>query len=455
MRFTNWKERSEMKSRFLSSTLAVLVLGSLGLSACSWFDSDNKTPLPGPRISVLELQKNRELAPTTKPSAPLLLPAPWGNEYWPQSGGYPNHSLQNLTLSPNPLSKKWSVSIGTGSTSTLPLTAQPVVFDGLVYTLDTQSQVSAFDIKTGRKIWQNTIRPKGEDEQVIGGGLASSGAILYATNGYNELLAMNPKEGGIFWRKKLSSPSRAAPAILDDRVFVLTLDNRLLALNAADGTLLWDYQGLSEVAGLVGAAAPAVSSEIALSPMSSGELVALRVQNGSVAWGDNLSPTVKVGGLGALPDIRALPILDKGRVIAVSYSGKMVAIDERTGSRVWQKDIGSASTPWVAGDQIFVISSNDELVALSRESGDVLWVKPLSDYMKKKDHQNALLWNGPLLAGGRLILSAPEGNILEIDPQNGTLLRQLATGRSVAVSPVVAANTLLLLQDDGTLSAYQ
>jgi outer membrane protein assembly factor BamB len=101
-------------------------------------------------------------------------------------------------------------------------------FDGLIYTLDTKSQVSAFDIKTGQRLWQNDIRPKGEDEQVIGGGLASSGNILYATNGYNELLAINPKEGGIFWRKKLPSPSRAAPTVLDDRVFVLTLDNRLL-----------------------------------------------------------------------------------------------------------------------------------------------------------------------------------------------------------------------------------
>lgn len=445
-----------MMFRFVSPALAFVVLGSVSLSGCSWFDfgKDDKPPLAGTRISVLELQKNQGIAPT-KPTSPLVIPAAWSNEYWPQSGGYPNHSLQNLALSPEPLSKKWSASIGAGSSDTLPLTSQPVVFDGLIYTLDTKSQVSAFDIKTGQKLWQNDIRPKGEDEQVIGGGLASSGSILYATNGYNELLAINPKAGGIFWRKKLPSPSRAAPTVLDDRVFVLTLDNRLLALNAADGALLWDYQGLSETAGLVGAASPAASQEIVISPMSSGELIALRVQNGSVAWGDNLSPAVKVGGLSALPDIRALPVIDKGLVIAISYGGKIVAIDERTGSRVWQKDIGSASAPWVAGNQIFLISSNDELVAMNRETGDLLWVNPLSGYTKDKENHNALLWNGPVLAGGRLILSAPEGNILEIDPQNGALLRQLATGHSIAVPPVVAAKTLFLLQTNGTLSAYQ
>ncbi|MBP9868605.1 MAG: pyrrolo-quinoline quinone, partial [Alphaproteobacteria bacterium] len=90
-----------MMFRFVSPALVFVVLGSVSLSGCSWFDfgKDDKPPLAGTRISVLELQKNQGVAPT-KPTSPLVIPAAWSNEYWPQSGGYPNHSLQNLALSP-------------------------------------------------------------------------------------------------------------------------------------------------------------------------------------------------------------------------------------------------------------------------------------------------------------------------------------------------------------------
>lgn len=430
--------------------------GLLTLTSCSWFEDEETPPLPGERVSVLELQRNLEPGDVGLNAEGFIAPEEWKNEFWPQAGGYPNHAMQNLALNPGGLKKAWSVSIGDGSSAQLPLTAQPVVFDKKIFTLDTDGNARSFDLLNGKELWKNNLRPRKEDEQVIGGGIAYSSNVLYITNGYNEVLALNPSNGGIYWRARLSAPSRAAPTILDGRVFVVTLDNRILALDGRDGKQLWDYQGLAESAGLVGAASPAASSDIVVPAFSSGEIVALRVQNGSVAWGDNLSPAVRVGGLSALPDIQALPIMDKGLVIAISFGGKMVAIDERSGQRVWQRDVSGADTPWVAGNHLFLISSNNELIALGRDTGAIRWVKPLSTYVKlEKENRNSLDWNGPILAGGRLILTGPEGNVLEINPLDGALLRQLKIGKTAAVAPVVAEGTLLLLQADGTLSAYR
>lgn len=436
--------------------LALLVsISMLSVTSCSWFKDEEKPPLPGERVSVLELQRNLEPVNVELDAEGFVAPEPWKNEYWPQAGGYPNHAMQNLALNPDKLTKIWSASIGEGAEDALPLTSQPVVFDNKVFTLDTESQVSAFDLQNGKQLWRNQIRPKNEDEQVIGGGLAYSSNVLFVTSGYNEALALNPQTGAIYWRSKLPAPSRAAPTILDGRVFVQTLDSRLIALNAQDGKQLWSYQGLAEAAGLVGAASPAASSDIVVPAFSSGEVTALRVQNGSVAWGDNLSPAVRVGGLSTLPDIQALPILDKGLVIAVSFGGRMVAIDERTGQRVWQRDISGADTPWVAGNHLFMISANNELIALGRDTGAIRWVKPISTYVSKEEAGTSLFWNGPILAGGRLIITGPGGILLEINPVDGALLRRLNTGVTVAVAPVIAQGVLLLLQTNGTLVAYK
>jgi outer membrane protein assembly factor BamB len=376
----------------MKKILAALLigLGFFPLVACSGFD-DEAPPLEGERISVLELSEALEPDDEVLEAQGLIAPQAWMNEFWPQAGGYPNHSMQNLQLNTGSLKPVWHADIGQGSTSELPLTSQPIVVDGKIFTLDTDFRLSAFDVKTGKTLWTADVSDPEEDDPVIGGGIASAAGVIYVTNGYGEILAVNPADGKIFWRRPLAAPSRAAPTVMDGRIFVSTLDNRLLALNAADGAQLWEYIGISETAGLVGAASPAASRDIVLPVFSSGELAALRVENGSVAWSDNLANMKRIGGLAGLSDIKALPVIDKGLVIGISFSGRLAAIDERSGERVWQRDIAGANTPWMAGNHLFVLTLDNQLVALGRDTGAIRWVVKL----KPKDSDKKLFLTGP------------------------------------------------------------
>ncbi len=434
----------------------VCMVSALALGACSnWFKDEEKPPLPGERVSVLQLQRNLEPTDVALKATGFIAPEMWSNEFWPQAGGYATHAMQHLALNSAPLKKIWDADIGEGAKTGFPLTAQPVVSDGRVFTLDTTSKVSAFDARTGKKIWRNSVRSRGEDELVLGGGIAAIPEVLYVTNGFNELLALSPQSGGIFWRVKLPSPSRAAPTVHNGRVFVVTLDNRLIAFNGQDGSLLWEYQALTEDTSLLGAASPAATDNVVIGAFSSGEMTALNPETGAVMWSDDLAPSVRVGGLGALPDIQALPIIDQGKVYGISFGGRMMGFDEITGARVWQRDVNGSDTPWIAGNYIFTITSSHELVALSRDTGVISWAKPLNGYFKLPEDASKTVWGGPILAGGRLIVTAPEGSVLEIDPNTGDLLRRFGVGGAVTVAPVVAQNTLFLLTNDGQLKAYQ
>ena len=442
---------------FTSASL-LLLSSTLLMSGCGLFEKEPKPPMPGERVSVLELQKSMVAADPTLKAEGFVSPAPWKNDYWTQAGGYANHNLQNVSLSEVPLKKIWSADIGDGVDDKFPLTAQPVVYSGVIYTMDSRSEVSAFDITNGKKIWDKNLRPKNEDEDVIGGGLAITAGMLYATNGFGELIAMDPAKGGILWRTQLTSPSRAAPTIIGDKIYVLTLDNHLAAYESATGKFIWKYEGISESASLVYAASPAVDNDIVIAPMSSGELTALRAENGSVAWSDSLSPSMQTGGASSLPDIAALPAIDKGHIFAISYGGKFVCIDQTSGQRIWTHEIGGAKTPWISGNMIFFISSNAELVALGRDTGSLAWVKPLSGFEtedKKGALHNSLLWNGPIMAGNRLILTSAGQSMFEISPKDGSLIRKTELGSHAAVPPVVAGETLYLVSDDGTLSAWK
>lgn len=434
--------------------IALFVLAVLGLGACD--SANDKKPLAGERVSVLELQKTLEPDSAALKAQGFVAPEPWANEFWPQNGGYPNHAMQNLALSGNALRKIWDADIGDAAQPRTPLVTQPIVVDGRIFTIDTHSDLRAFDIKNGKRLWEQQIAPKAErKDAIIAGGIAYSAGRLYVTSGFNDLLVIDPANGKIIWRKALPSPSRAAPTIQDNRLFVVTLDNRLMAFSTDNGSLLWEFSGLAETTGLVGAASPAASHDVVIPVFSSGEIFALRIENGAVSWSDNLSTTRKLGNLASLADIRGLPILDKGLVFAISYGGKLVAIDERTGSRVWQREIGGTETPWIAGNHLFVITSNQELVGIGRDNGVIHWVTPLPKFEKPEKKKDPILWTGPILAGGRLIVASSNGAIMDIDPNTGKTIRTWNTEGPVTIPPIVAGGVLYILSDNGTLAAYQ
>jgi outer membrane protein assembly factor BamB len=428
---------------------------TIALSGCSTFDGGGKDEkLPGKRISVLDLQKNLQPDTPVLDAEGFIAPTAWRNEFWPQAGGYPNHAMQNLVLNEGELTRIWRTSIGRGTVKTLPLTAQPIIVDGKAFTLDTDSHLSAFSLADGKRLWKTNVRAKEEDDAVIGGGVAYSKGRLYATTGYDELLSLSPADGKILWRAKLPTPSRAAPTVMEERVFVTTLDNRLIAFDVKDGRKLWEYAGISEAAGLVGGASPAASREIVVPAFSSGEVFALRIENGAVAWGDNLSNTRRAGGIEGISDIRGLPIIDNGMVIAISFGGRLAAIDERTGDRIWQKEIPGSETPWVAGNHLFVISSDNELVGLGRDDGSIRWVRQLPRFENEKSRKNPIFWTGPVYAGGRLIVAGTNGDIVEAKPEDGSIIRTWRAGGAVHISPVVAGGVMYVLTEDGELTAY-
>jgi len=447
---------------FKTKTLS-LVMCALSLTACSKitdvFDSKKEERiLEGERISVLQLQKSLVADSPLKEGEKFVLPKPWENKAWPQAGGYPNHSMQHLSLNAQvgQLDRVWSANIGRGSTRALPLTAQPVVADGRAFTLDTKSKLSAFNIENGRRLWDISVKSADEDDPVIGGGIAYAHKMLFVTNGYDEVVAVSPENGDIIWRKTLPSPSRAAPTILSGRVYITTVDSRLVSLDAKDGSGIWEYTGIGETAGLLGAASPAANKDIVVPVFSSGEITALRVENGSVAWSDNLSNVRRFGGgLESMSDITAMPVLDQGMVIAMSFGGKLVAIDERTGTRIWQREISGSQTPWITGNTLFVLSSENQVICLNLLDGSIFWITELARFEDEEDKEDPVHWTAPVLANGRLILASSHGYLAEVNPHNGEVLAQTRTKKDVQVSPAVAGNMLYLLSSDGTLMAYR
>jgi outer membrane protein assembly factor BamB len=432
--------------------LAATLISAL-LGGCSWFGDSDKPPLPGQRISVLQMESKLTPDPALAGDA-VLVPAAVRNDSWPQAGGSPDHAMGHLELGATP-QEVWRGSIGDGSGSRLRLLDRPVVADGRIFALDASTQVGALDEATGKRLWQVDLTPPDTRGSSFGGGVAVGEGLLFAATGYAELVAMNPADGAIVWRKHIPSPARGAPTVIKGRVFAQSLDNQTFAFSVKDGELLWSHTGILESAGLLGAVSPAADAGIVVVPYSSGEVFALRLDNGRSAWQDNLTAIRRAGALSGLSDIRGLPVIDHGLVLAVSHSGRTVAIDERTGARVWDQEIGGVDTPWPAGDFVFELTNDNQLVALMRRDGRIRWAAPLTRYEDATDKSTVVVWSGPVLAGDRLWLSGSTGELIGVSPASGEIVTRITLPGPAFLAPVVANGTLYVLIDDGTVVAYR
>jgi len=435
----------------------VIALAAIILSGCSVyediFDKKKDPPLPGERISVL--QHERSLSPDPEiANTQILLPPPTPNTNWPQAGGYANHAMHHIQVR-DTLKRVWSVDIGSGSDDEDRLSGEPIIANGTVFALDSLTVVSAIDAKTGNRLWSKDLTPEDDDEGHISGGLAYSNGALYVTTGFAKVFALEAKTGKEIWRKSLDAPMRSAPTVRGGRVFAVTLNNQLFALDAKNGKELWTHSGLPETASMLGGASPAVDNGIVVVAYTSGQLIALNVGNGRVLWEESLAAVRRTDVISTLADIRGRPIIDRGRVIAMSHGGQIVAIDLRSGKRIWDRDIGGLESPWVAGDYVFALTNDAEVICISRNDGRIRWVRGLPRYEDPENRSDPIIWTGPILASDRLIIAGSNGEALAVSPYNGKILGVVEMPDGVSVPPVVANGSVYFLANDAELVAYQ
>jgi outer membrane protein assembly factor BamB len=438
-----------MKRRHFVSAL----LASLTTAGCGLFGDKPKTKLPGDRISVLGLDRTVQPDPVAA-SQPIALPQVVLNPDWPEPGGNSGHVMGNLAL-PNQVKKAWDTSVGDGTSRYSKVMSQPVVASGRVFAMDGGVQVSALDVDSGKRIWRVDLKPEDQRGNAFGGGPCFWNGQLYVSTGYAEVVALDPSDGRIVWRKGVTAPVHGAPTVIDGRIFVVTVDNELIALSTTDGQRQWSHNGIPETGALLGGASPAVEGNIVVVAYTSGELYALRVENGLVLWSENLAAARSTDAMSAMADIHGRPVIDRGRVFAVGHSGRMLAIELRTGAHVWEQELGGSHEPWCAGDFVFMLTNNNEMVCLTRDEGKVRWVAQLASYEDMEKKKDPVQWAGPVLGGGQLIAISSSGQAIWISALNGETTWQTGMSDKAYLGPIIANNVLYLLTDDANLSAYR
>jgi len=434
--------------------IAVALAAMTALGACGVFKSSPKsTPTVGNRVPILVTENGVATDPAIADVA-VTLPAPAVNADWAQPGGNPAKSMGHLALGESPV-RLWRGRIAGGSPRQR-LAAAPVVADGKLFVVDVEAVVHALDANSGASLWTATLTENKENRDArFGGGVTFDDGRVFATDGLGDVVAFNAADGKQMWRVKPGGPLRGAPTVANGSVYVLSQDNQIFALDQGNGQVQWTGSGTLESQGVFGVAAPAYGQGSVVAGYSSGELSAYRYENGRTLWQDALSRTAISTSVSSLADIDASPVIDGGRVYAVGQGGRMVALELATGQRLWEQNFAGISTPWVAGEWLFVVTDDARLVCLARSTGKARWITQLRRFGNEKKRSGAITWFGPVLAGNRLLLTNSRGAVQFVSPTDGVQGASIEAGKSFNLPPIVANSTIYTLDVEGNVAAWR
>ena len=440
--------------------LALVASIGLGQSACGGFktpsipftNKKSKEPkIKGERIPVLTL--NQKLEPSSALSGiGFSIPAPSDLADWPVAGGNIEHSIEHVKAGDD-FKIAWRHRIGVGDSRATRIVSQPVVSDGVLYALDGKARVTALDAKSGKELWSSDLSPKkGKDREALGGGLAVSGGDLFFSSGFRFIADLDAKTGKVKWKTDTAAPLHSSPAVSAGKVLVVDVLDQLHAYDAATGAEAWNYQALEEPARVEVASSPAIAGDMVVAPFASGEMTAVRVNNGADVWSFVLSLTNRNNALSEIRDIAGLPVINRGQVFAASHSGLIASVDLRSGQPKWTQAVTAVSTPWVSGDVVYVMDQSGQLICLSRDAGQAYWIQSLNEPLRKKFRAN---WSGVILASNRLLSASSHGELRAFDPHTGEKTASLHIGEPVTLAPIAADGLLYIVTDKGDVVAIR
>jgi outer membrane protein assembly factor BamB len=424
------------------------------LPACSTFGG-GKAEAEGAgaddgRISILTFEQQLEADPALVGQAPAIPPAQPVLE-WSQPGGPASNAPPPAMGSPS-LEVAWKQKIGNGGGRRSRISAPPIVVGDTIYVLNADHALKALDRTTGREIWAKSLTPSsGRDRVALAGGVAALDGRLFLTSGFGFIAAFDAASGEEIWRAPSATPFHAAPSAAGGRVFAVNNDSELVVFDAASGTQLWSHQAIAEPARILSSSSPAILGDVVVAPFASGQVIAFVPANGRRLWEDALTRAGRLTSLSAINDVSGRPVAIDGFIYAASHSGILAAIDQRTGQRVWARGLASTQTPFVAGDTLFIVTTDAELTAIERTTGRAFWVSKLRRYQNEDKKKGRISWTGPVMVGGKLVLASSVGQVAFVDPATGAVERSINIGTPVFIPPITAGGDVFILTDEGEL----
>jgi outer membrane protein assembly factor BamB len=347
----------------------------------------------------------------------------------------------------------WNARVGKG-TGKKRFELRPAIADGVVYAADAYGLIEARSLENGRRLWRVELPPPVEsslfersrdDGSFLSGGLRIDRGTLYCGTIEGDVIALDAEDGGELWRSRLSSEVLAPVTPAGDRLLVMTIDGALAAISRDDGEVLWSFSTAVPRLTLRGTSPAVTEGGLVIGAFANGRVVALGLLDGAPRWEHTLSQSEGRSELDRLRDLDAPPLIDEGRVYVAGFKGPARALRMSDGSPEWEQDVASNRAPGEGFGNLYLVSTDSRVVALSARGGDLIW----DDTRLLRRELTA-----PVPFDAYLAVGDYDGYIHLFAQADGRLLaRREVDGKGIDVAPIASGDYLIVQGRSGRLSA--
>jgi outer membrane protein assembly factor BamB len=273
--------------------------------------------------------------------------------------------LTDIVTSVN-VKRLWNVKIGDDA-EFLRVALQPAGDGNRIYAASRDGNVVALHPETGREFWRSKL----EIELSAGPGVGEGLVVVGAADGY--LIALDADSGVERWRAYIVGETLAKPLIKDELVVAITIDNRLRAVSAFDGSERWTVEQATPRLTVRGSATPIAVGSTVIAGFDNGRLAAVNLASGDTEWEAMLSPPSGRSDLERLSDIDGMISVVGQDVYASGYQGSIAAVASESGQMLWSRDVSSHEGVSADWNNLYTVTDEGSVVALTRRSGDETW----------------------------------------------------------------------------------
>ena len=336
--------------------------------------------------------------------------------------------------------KIWSSSVGSGLDKA-GRQLRPAFSSGKLYAADYKGLLMAVDANSGSKQWQ--IKTK----LPFTGGPGVSGNLLLMGTQDGEVFAFDATNGGQLWSATVTSEVLAAPAENNGVVVVRCIDGRVFGLDANTGTRLWVYDHSVPLLTLRGNSPPLLRAGVVFIGYDGGQVVALKLDDGSLMWEQTLVTVEGRTELDRLSAIDGQLVFVAADLLVSSYKNRLASLAANSGRLLWFKDISSATGVTVSRVNLALSDKDGNLWLVDRRNGAESW------------RHNQLLRRGltrPVFYGNFVVVGDAEGYLHWVNKSDGQFTaRAKVGGNGFAGPPLVVGNTLYVMTNKGSLVAFR
>ncbi|MGY3930770.1 WD40 domain-containing protein [Aeromonas encheleia] len=345
---------------------------------------------------------------------------------------------------------QWSSSVGDGI-GDFYSQLKPAVEEDHIYAAARDGDVTAFDRKSGQVLWSVDLAelPANVDKRSarLSGGLVSRYGKLFLGSENGVVYALNEADGEVLWQTTVPGEVVASPAVEDGRVVVLTTSGRLIALDTDEGKQQWTLSEEQPPLTLRSASAPVITNGAVLYGRADGKVGIALLSNGQPVRQSKVADPRGATELDRMVDVDATPLIAGDELYAIAYNGQLMARKLMTGDEVWKRKYSGYRDLAVTGNAIVLTDSRSHLFAVDRRNGLELW-------------SNTQLENrsvtAPVIFGDYVVVGDVEGYLYWLDRTDGTIkaMQQLDSSGLYA-APLVDGDTLYVQSRGGKLYALQ